>query len=87
MEELMKICQSCGMPMNDPSLYGKNKDGSPNDEYCVYCYPQGAFNNPNETFEEMVETCIPFMMKDGYTESEARDFLVTNLKGLKRWQS
>ncbi|MBN2795548.1 MAG: hypothetical protein JXR88_09095 [Clostridia bacterium] len=34
----------------------------------------------------MVETCIPFMMKDGYTEKDARDFLETNLKGLKRWQ-
>lgn len=81
----MKICQSCGMPMNDPSLYGKNSDGTENHEYCTYCYPAGQFNNPNETFEEMVESCVPFMMKEGYTEVEARQYLNDNLKGLKRW--
>lgn len=82
----MKICQSCGMPMNDEAMFGKNKDGSKNSEYCVYCYPEGQFNNPNETFEEMVETCVPFMMKEGHTEEEARKYLTENLKELKRWQ-
>lgn len=82
----MKICQSCGMPMENAEMYGINKDGSKNDEYCIYCYPNGEFNNPNETFEEMVETCVPFMMKEGYTEEQARNYLNETLKDLKRWQ-
>ncbi len=82
----MKICQSCGMPMNDEAMFGKNVDGSRNEEYCIYCYPKGQFNKPNETFEEMVETCVPFMMKEGYSEEEARQYLNNNLKNLKRWQ-
>lgn len=82
----MKICQSCAMPMNSEEMFGKNTDGTKNENYCTYCYPEGHFNNPNETFEEMVETCIPFMMKEGRTEKEARDYLNNNLKGLKRWQ-
>ena len=82
----MKICQSCGMPMNDEAMFGKNVDGTKNEDYCVYCYPEGQFNNPNETFEEMVETCVPFMMKEGHTETEARKYLTDNLKNLKRWQ-
>ncbi|MCH4888046.1 transcriptional regulator [Acidaminobacter sp. JC074] len=82
----MKICQSCGMPMNDEAMFGKNADGSKNEEYCLYCYPQGQFNKPDETFEEMVETCVPFMMKEGHTEAEARKYLTDNLKNLKRWQ-
>lgn len=45
----------------------------------------GEFNKPNETFEEMVESCIPFEMKEGFTETEARERLVQNLKNLKRW--
>ena len=83
---VMKICQSCGMPMNDEAMFGNNVDGSKNEEYCIYCYPKGQFNNPNETFEEMVETCVPFMMKEGYSEEEARQYLNNNLKNLKRWQ-
>lgn len=81
----MNICQSCGMPMEKEELFGKNKDGSVNKEYCIYCYPNGAFNKPDETFEEMVETCVPFMMKEGYTEEQAREYLNNNLKNLKRW--
>ncbi|WP_105614551.1 zinc ribbon domain-containing protein [Vallitalea okinawensis] len=81
----MNICQSCGMPMEKEELYGKNKDGSVNKEYCIYCYPNGEFNKPDETFEEMVETCVPFMMKEGYTEEQAREYLNNNLRNLKRW--
>ena len=81
----MDICQSCGMVMESKELYGKNKDGSINTEYCIYCYPSGEFNKPNETFEEMIETCIPFMMKEGITEGQAREHLTNELKNLKRW--
>lgn len=45
----------------------------------------GTINNSDETFGEMVESCVPFMMKEGYTENEAREYLVKNLKNLKRW--
>jgi len=81
----MDICQSCGMPMKNEELHGKNKDGSLNTDYCIYCYPNGEFPNPNETFEEMVETCVPFEMKEGFTEDEARQYLRKELKTLKRW--
>ena len=82
----MKICQSCGMPLNTQELFGKNTNGTPNEDYCVYCYPQGHFNNPKETLEEMIESCIPFMLKDGHTEIEAREYLTKTLTKLKRWQ-
>jgi len=74
------------MPMNTEELYGKNTDGSKNTEYCTYCYPNGAFNNPNETLAEMIETCVPFMMKEGYSETDAREYLSKTLSTLNRWQ-
>ncbi len=82
----MKICQSCGMPMETVELQGNNKDGSKNEEYCKYCYPSGAFNNPEETFEEMVTSCIPFLEEKGMSKDEANKYLVDTLKPLKRWQ-
>ena len=30
----MKFCQSCAMPMTE-ELYGSNKDGSKNEDYCT----------------------------------------------------
>ena len=38
----MKFCQSCGMPLT-PEILGTNADGSKNEEYCIYCYKDGAF--------------------------------------------
>ncbi len=82
----MNICQSCAMPMEKEEMFGKNADGTKNSEYCTYCYPNGEFHNANESFEEMVETCVPFMMKEDFTEEQAREYLKTNLKNLKRWK-
>ncbi|WP_242837314.1 zinc ribbon domain-containing protein [Alkaliphilus transvaalensis] len=83
---MMNICQSCGMSMKNEGLYGKNKDGSVNIDYCKYCYPNGEFNKFNETFDEMVESCIPYEVKEGFTEDEARKRLIQNLRILKRWR-
>jgi len=81
-------CQSCGMPMSEDSLFGKNADGSKNDDYCCYCYPSGSFSNPNETLEEMIESCVPFMVEDGVCPDadSARKLLQEHLPTLKRWQ-
>ena len=80
-----KYCQSCGMPMED-SLYGIEKDGTKSDDYCSYCYKDGEFGNPNETMEDMIETCIPFMKESGMDEKQARKILNNQLPQLKRWK-
>ena len=82
----MKICQSCGMPMTD-DLFGNNADGSVNDEYCKYCYTAGAFTAPDITMNDMIETCVPFMVEQGMPEEEARNLLGVTLPKLKRWKS
>lgn len=83
----MKVCQSCGMPMADGSdLFGSNADGSTNEEYCKYCFENGAFGSPDETLEQMIESCIPFMVEEGMEASQARAILESTLPSLKRWQ-
>lgn len=83
------MCQSCGMPMESEELYGKNADNTPNKEYCCHCFPNGAFTNPNETLEEMIDSCIPFLVEDGVCadEEEARKMLQEQLPLLKRWKT
>ncbi len=74
------------MPLND-GLYGKNADGSQNSEYCKYCFPDEKFSR-QMTMEEMIESCIPFMLEDGEckTEEEARKILLNQIPNLKRWK-
>jgi hypothetical protein len=35
------VCQSCGMPMNDPRLHGTEENGFWSHQYCIYCYEKG----------------------------------------------
>ena len=85
MEE--KICQSCGMRMSKEEEFGTNLDGARNEEYCCYCYSKGAFTR-DETLEEMVEECIPFMLQSGVCadKENARQMLMAELPYLKRWK-
>ena len=83
----MMHCQSCGMPMTEDSHFGKNVDGSTNEDYCCHCYSNGAF--PGEcTMEEMIEICVPLIVENGVCpDSEsARKMLSELLPTLKRWK-
>ncbi|NPV90970.1 MAG: transcriptional regulator [Firmicutes bacterium] len=83
MEELH--CQSCGMPMGEETLLGTEKDGTRNRDYCVFCYADGAFTQPDMTLEAMKEVCLPFLRQVGMPEEQARALLDENLPRLKRW--
>ncbi|MDE7289174.1 MAG: helix-turn-helix domain-containing protein [Oscillospiraceae bacterium] len=86
-----KICQSCGMKMQ-PEVYGKNADGSPNSEYCKYCWVDGHFSK-DETMEEMIESNLQFLdernKEDGtnLTPDEARAEMMKYFPNLKRWRT
>ncbi len=84
--ENASFCQSCGMPLTEEALHGTNVDGSRSADYCRYCYQGGRFSR-DETVEEMIESCIPFMTEGGaMTEAEARKKLSEELPRLKRWR-
>ena len=81
-----KYCQSCAMPMGETDeMYGYNIDGSKNEDYCKYCFENGKFTQEC-TMEEMIEICIPYMIKQGMSEEEARKIMKNCLLKLKRWQ-
>lgn len=80
------ICQSCGMPLDDESLFRKNKDGSKNNDYCRYCFPNGTFSK-DETMDEMIESCIPFRINEDCPDAEtARRKMMEYFPTLKRWK-
>ena len=79
--ENLKICQSCGMPMQEEQ-YGTNKDGSRNETYCCYCFKDGEFAQ-NGTMEEMVEQCLPHMPGD---PEPNRKYMTELLPTLDRWK-
>ena len=87
----MKFCQSCGMPLTDEVL-GTNADGSKNEDYCIYCYKDGAFTS-NATMEEMADFCSQFVDEfnkntgKSLTREEYKAELLKYFPMLKRWKA
>lgn len=78
------------MPLT-PEILGTNADGTQNEEYCIYCYKDGAFTD-DLTMKEMVESCAQFV--DEYNKNTGQNLTQEELKSmlrqfyptLKRWQ-
>ena len=87
MDNKIVFCRSCGMPLLDKESLGTNEDGSPNPQYCAYCFQKGDFT-ADLTMDEMIETYVPFMMQ-GHPELSARqahEMMRRVLSSLKRWK-
>lgn len=84
------FCQSCGMPLEE-KLLGTNADGRKNEEYCIYCYKDGAFTG-DFTMEEMADFCAQYV--DEYNKSTGQNLsregykqaLLQYFPNLKRWK-
>ena len=91
MDKEMHFCQSCGMPLTDEIL-GTNVDGSKSEEYCIYCYKDGAFTG-DFTMEEMIDFCSQFVEQynkdsgQNLTQDEYRAMLRQYYPNLKRWST
>lgn len=80
-----KICQSCGMPIEDGALFGNNKDGSKSKLYCKYCYKDGKFVD-DVTMEEYIEMCSKYGAQAGMTNEQMHAFCEKLFPTLKRWK-
>lgn len=82
-----KICQSCGLSLNEERYFGTNGDGSKNKEYCSYCFQGGHFTDPNITVEEKIDKVANMgISKLGISKAEAVKQAKEIIPNLKRWQ-
>ena len=77
------VCQCCGMPLED-AIIGHNKDGSLNEDYCQWCYADGTYTYSD--MDVLIETCLPHMVKEGFTEEQARGYMKEMLPKLDYWK-
>ena len=89
MEDNVKICQSCGMPIDkDPNKGGTNSDGSKNDKYCSFCFQNGKFTDEGISLKEKIEKNIQIAVSRlNIPENEARKMAESLLPNLERWKS
>ena len=78
------ICQCCGMPIDDDSILGRDKDGTLNEEYCKWCYADGT--HTYNDMDELIDVCVKNMVNENFTEEQARSYLKEMLPKLDYWK-
>ena len=81
MDDEMKKCQSCGMPMITPSDFGGRKVGN---RYCAHCtYPSGDLMARHLVFDNMVKY---FMRMKRLERAAAEAYVNEHMAGMPAWQ-
>lgn len=79
------ICQCCGMPLNEDSLISRERDGSFNEDYCKWCYADGAFVYPSK--EALIDFLVAHMPNpENSGEEDHRARFDVYLSQLKHWK-
>jgi quinol monooxygenase YgiN len=73
--------------MEKPEDFASNADGSKNEDYCCYCYENGAFFYPEATMDDVIESCLPHVVPDVFAdEATARAAMREHFPTLKCWK-
>jgi hypothetical protein len=82
--ESIKLCQSCGMPLDKAEHFGTDPGGTKNEEYCHYCFENGKFKDQGISMEEKIKKNILIATKMGIPEKKAIE-MAKIIPTLKRW--
>ena len=77
------VCQCCGMPLEDEFI-GRNQDGTLNEDYCKWCYADGTYTYSD--MDDLIRVCVPNLVKEGFTEDQARTYMKDLLPKLDYWK-
>lgn len=77
------ICQCCGMPLED-SFISKEADGAFNEEYCKWCYADGAFRYTSP--QQLIDFCVEHMASEQWPAEQVRAHMEAVVPNLKHWK-
>ena len=80
------FCQCCGMPLNEDTLISREPDGSFNEDYCRWCYTDGAFVYRSK--DELLDFLVAHMPNpDGTPDDARRRLFDQHLSQLRHWKA
>ena len=78
-----RICQCCGMPLEE-DIISRNQDGTPNEDYCKWCYADGTYTYSD--MDQLIDVCVRHMVGEDFTEEQARAYMQQRLPQLDYWK-
>jgi Putative zinc ribbon domain len=83
-EKYFEFCQSCGKRFDSILKLGLEKDGKDNKSFCIECYDEGTFKDPDLTYEKLKQKTLAGF--SGIGNLGTRWVLKYRLKRLDRWR-
>ncbi len=77
------VCQCCGMPLDD-TIISRDKDGTPNQDYCQWCYADGTYTYSD--MDDLIDVCVEHMVNESFTAEQARAYMKETLPKLDYWK-
>ena len=87
--EKRTFCQCCAMPLDRPEDRGTEAGGALSEDYCRYCYQDGAFTAPDATMDDIISFNLKFNEENGHPfgpREEAEKMMRGWFPTLKRWK-
>ncbi len=79
------FCQCCGMPLSEDSMISKETDGTFNEDFCKWCYTEGAFTY--KTKDSLLDYLVANMPNpENQSNDERRKLFDSHLSTLKHWK-
>lgn len=78
-----RICQCCGMPLED-DLISLEKDGTPNADYCKWCYADGTYMYHD--MDELIEVYVRNIADEVHPADAMRAYFRDMLPQLDYWK-
>ena len=83
----IQICQSCGMGVEHKEEFGTNEDNTYNEKFCIYCFKDGKYTQPNLSIKDMIDKVIEICLQSTLLEEEeAKKFAEDTIPNLERWK-
>jgi len=73
------------MPIDIDHVKGSERDGSKSNEYCMYCYENGAFKDPNITLGQML-SIVETQMEKVNLPHKLVEASINKIPKLGRWK-
>ena len=68
----------------EDAIISHNKDGSPNEDYCKWCYADGTYTY--SSMDDLIDACVRHMTNEHFTEEQAHAYMRDLLPTLDYWK-
>ena len=62
-----------GMPLEDDTILGRDRDGALNEDYCKWCYADGTYTYSN--MDDLIDVCVKHMVNENFSEEQACSYM------------